>query len=422
MKRIFLLFFISLLSLQSSIAQKQNNIQTVNIEIRTLRTQQDSLLQHIEDLEYQISRQEDVQTLLAERLINTRDDYENILADSHSTRNLTLVLVTLIVGILGVIYPLIHNKNANKEQKALIKQMQDALTQIKAIQSRVNIIQGKIETSEKKAYDARRASYVNSLFSRALNERNKTRAIRLYSNILKIDDKYAEAYYNRAAAFYEVGNLIEASSDISQYIWFRNNDYKGYAASGVINSQLKNYKQAMSDFETAISLAPNEQDIYIKRADANIDFHRWRDAVLDYDKAEIMGALQDKHYNNRAFAYMKLGRLELALADVNDAITLNELFPDAYNTRGAIYLRLGKNHYELAMQDFSKAILLNPKLWEAYNSRATLYKLMEELETDPAKKTELTILRSKDLQIFRHKKIFDNSTELTKEEEKNNNI
>lgn len=405
MEKLFLLFFICLLSVQSSIAQKQNNIQTVNIEIRTLRTQQDSLLQHIEDLEYQISRQEDVQTLLAERLINTRDDYENILADSHSTRNITLVWVTIIVGALGVFYPIMHNRNANKEQKAIIRQINDALIQINSVKEKVNNIQSKIEKSEKKAEVARKQSYVSSLFSRAVNEKNTGKALRLYTNIIRIDDRYADAYFNRAIVYFDIDNYPEAKCDIANYIHLCDKDYKGYVVQGLINAKLNRYKDAMADFSTAISYAPNESDIYKKRASVYIDFTQWRYAIKDYDKIEEMMALEDIHYNNRAYSYLKLGKLDLALADVNDAIKLNDKLPEAYDTRGSIYVKMGRDYYHLAIDDFTKAILLNPKLWDTYENRANLYKTMAGLETDPEKKKEYTSLWGNDLYTFRHKRI-----------------
>ena len=78
---------------------------TTQKEISKLNAKIDSLENMVNTLVYDQQKCIDSQIAIANRLIEVREDYTNLLADSHETRNWILGMVTLIVGAFGVAFP-----------------------------------------------------------------------------------------------------------------------------------------------------------------------------------------------------------------------------------------------------------------------------------------------------------------------------
>lgn len=427
---IFLLALSAIMVARASVTKPQPS------ETTNLSETVDSLTQHIQTIT-------ETQEMLTVRMAETREDYMTFLTDSHETRNWTLGIISLIVGVFGVAFPIISNHQAKmKSEKALDavrnlsqnidninaeimgtqKRIDDVaqqinkdrtiinsqLSEITNIKKQVIAFQQRSKASEKSARESQTSAMINRLFSEALKEEDNNRAIELYTRILKLAPQETEALNNRSIVYSATKQYQLAIQDTEQYIKLKPDSPNGYAIMGMIYSKQKNYSKAIEYCNIAIDKDP--QDIRGYRMLTNIyqECTRWQDVIDTLNIIAQKGQLTARDYNNRAYAYYKLGKLEIALADANESLSMDnnndKSKASALDTRACIYMGMGPDYYHSALNDFNKAIALAPDLWKIYENRADLYQKMKENTPDPKQKEHYKQLRLADLDTFRKQK------------------
>jgi Flp pilus assembly protein TadD len=98
--------------------------------------------------------------------------------------------------------------------------------------------------------------------SRAFEEKNTEKAIRLFRASIKYNTRYAEAYYRLGVVYAYIRNFKEAVSCFRKAIKFRPDFPKAYLNLGSTYGQLKNYKQALFFYQKALALEENDPVIY----------------------------------------------------------------------------------------------------------------------------------------------------------------
>ena len=152
------------------------------------------------------------------------------------------------------------------------------------------------------------------------------------------------AYYNRGAAYQNLGQL----------------------------------DKALADYNTAIALDPSSSEAYNNRGLFFDQIGQPEKAVADYTMSIILNRSSFVAYNNRGIAYGHMGQLDKALTDYNAAIQLNPYYHSAYLNRGAIFEKQGQ--YDRAIMDYNAIIAINPNDIDAYNDRGIIYSLFGQYD------------------------------------------
>lgn len=415
MKNILIL----ILALCATMASEAATTKTRPSETAKLSEKVDSLTSVIDALSHNIQTITKTQEALSVRMAETREDYMTFLTDSHETRNWTIGIISLIVAALGVAAPLLLSYLAKQKSETLFRTLKQninsiaeqinrdreiintQLSDIRTIKDQIDKIQAKIKASETNARQSQQRAMISSLFSQALKEEDKNTAIKLYSRILKIDPKYADALNNRSIAYTDLKQYDKALADALQYISIQPDSPNGYAIAGYIYVQKQEYLEAIKYCKEAIGKAPRDARSY--RLLASI-YAKTKQYQLDIDTLNVifeMNQVTQSDYNNRAYAYYKLNKLEIALADANESLSMDNKDAATYDTRACIYMAMGADYYDVALADFNKAIALDPNLWALYENRAALYQKMMEATSDPEQKEQYKQLRLADLETFR---------------------
>lgn len=419
MKNILIL----ILALCATIASEAATTKTRPSETAKLSEKVDSLTSVIDGLSHNIQTITKTQEMLSVRMAETREDYMTFLTDSHETRNWTIGIISLIVAALGVVAPLLLSYLAKQKSETLFRTLKQdinriaeqingdraiintQLSDIRTIKEQIDKIQTRIKTSENNARQSQQRAMISSLFSQALKEEDKNTAIKLYSRILKIDPKYADALNNRSIAYTDLKQYDKALADALQYISIQPDSPNGYAIAGYIYIQQQEYLEAIKYCKEAIGKARHDARSY--RLLASI-YAKTKQYQLEIDTLNVifeMNQAKQSDYNNRAYAYYKLGKLEIALADANESLSMdndnNSAKASALDTRACIYIAMGPDYYNLALNDLNKAIALDPNLWVLYENRAALYQKMMEVTSDSEQKEHYKQLRLTDLETFR---------------------
>lgn len=93
----------------------------------------------------------------------------------------------------------------------------------------------------------------------AYKEKQWQKAINLYSEAIKLNEKNATYYSNRAAAYLEQGSYLQAEADCNKAISIDKKNVKSYLRRGTARENLGYYKEAMEDFRYALVLEPTNK-------------------------------------------------------------------------------------------------------------------------------------------------------------------
>ena len=125
------------------------------------------------------------------------------------------------------------------------------------------------------------------------------KAIKAYSEALRLNPDLVAAYHNRGIELREVGQLETAIADFSKVIELSPDRVEGYCNRGQAYNKLGEPELALKDL----------------------------DKVLELDPEHTVA------YGNRGLAFRALGQYEKALKDFSKAIELKPDFSGAYNNR-----------------------------------------------------------------------------------------
>jgi tetratricopeptide (TPR) repeat protein len=152
------------------------------------------------------------------------------------------------------------------------------------------------------------------------------KAIKYLNSAIKLQSDYAEAYYNRGLAYYN----------------------------------LDQYQRAIEDYNEAIRLQPDLAEAYCNRGNAYKNLGHNQRAIEDYNEAIRLQPDLAAAYYNKGNAYYNLDQYQRAIEDYNEAIRLQPDYAEPYYNRGIAYNNLGQN--QRAIEDYNEAIRLKPNL------------------------------------------------------------
>ena len=198
-------------------------------------------------------------------------------------------------------------------------------------------------------------------------ESNKAAAIDSYTQAIRLDPQYANAYYRRAIARHDRGDRQGAIADYNEAIRLNPNNAIAYYNRGVALYNLRNYQDAIADFSQYIRFMPNDISAYYARGVTRRNLKDGRGMFEDFDRIVSLAPNQPQAYFNRALARSVLSDRQGTIADFTEAIRLDPRYVDAYINRAVVLRRLGQR--EAAIQDLTMALQIQPNHGTAYYNR-----------------------------------------------------
>lgn len=245
---------------------------------------------------------------------------------------------------------------------------------------------------------AQNADSLLTLGNKYYNKGDFDNAIDAYTKALNTDNMMLNAYYNRALARKEKGDLLLSISDLDMTIKLNPECADCYAERGNVKGTLEDYTNAIIDYNVSIDLAPNNGRVYYLRGLVKGLANNDSDKCKDYKKAKDLGVedellpilkmlinlecltAEEEFY----FAAEKLvldNKPEEAIVMLTKAINAsNQKMWLAYRLRGA--LKKDLRDFWGAKQDFTKCIELSPEpLPECYRDRGFAKVFLEDFSS-----------------------------------------
>ena len=82
-------------------------------------------------------------------------------------------------------------------------------------------------------------------------------AISIFTDVIRLDPLWAEAWNKRATAYYMVGEFKKSQDDIDQVLKIEKRHFGALAGQGMVNIQLKNYEKALESYKRVQEIHPS---------------------------------------------------------------------------------------------------------------------------------------------------------------------
>ena len=198
-----------------------------------------------------------------------------------------------------------------------------------------------------------------------LHQSNYSQAVAYFTEAIRRNPNYADAYLNRGTAYDGLGRNDLALQDFGAVIRLRPTEPKAYYGRARIEQGLGRQQDAISDVTQALSLNPTEsRDVYYRlRGSAYSLSNQFQSAIEDFDESLRLKPQDAFSLGSRAAARGNLGQYQAAIEDYNDAIRLGSAEVWLLLGRGTTYEHLGL--YQNAMRDYDEAVRLDPSSVQA---------------------------------------------------------
>lgn len=202
-------------------------------------------------------------------------------------------------------------------------------------------------------------AYNRGLLHRKKREYDK--AISEHTKAITLNPENADAYLDRARAYFAKGQYNQAIADNSRVLKLRPKETKALNNRGNAYHSKSQNDLAIADYTAAMKINPKDGTFYYNRGKAHRDKKLYDRAITDFNEAlRLEPTFKYAVPVNKGQTYYANGQYDLAITEYDKAIKANPKYFGAYRNRGYAYSRLGE--YENANADYSKARELNAKV------------------------------------------------------------
>ena len=92
--------------------------------------------------------------------------------------------------------------------------------------------------------------------SNLVNKQKFDQAIVVFSKVIDLDPKWAEAWNKRATVLYMIGEFQKSQDDIDKVLELEERHFGALAGQGLVNIQLENYDKAIMSYKKAQQIYP----------------------------------------------------------------------------------------------------------------------------------------------------------------------
>ena len=101
---------------------------------------------------------------------------------------------------------------------------------------------------------------LTSLLSRAtsfMNSQEYQKAEDIFTTVIELDPKWAEAWNKRATVLYLMGKYQASQDDIDEVLKLEKRHFGALSGQGLVQMKLKNYEKALSSYERVKKIYPS---------------------------------------------------------------------------------------------------------------------------------------------------------------------
>ena len=201
-----------------------------------------------------------------------------------------------------------------------------------------------------------------------MGEREK--AMHSYSEAIRVDRKFTQAFLNRAFLLVKAGEINSAVSDFSDALSIEPQNFDALYNRAALRQSLGKLEDALDDYTKAIAADDGKRraSVYYQRARLNESMGNKLRALGDYSSAIERDKKNAGYYHSRALLKLSMGRELEAKEDLSAALNLSPNACESLFERAKLYLKLGQ--FADAISDLDAAIAIDSKVSKYWRERA----------------------------------------------------
>lgn len=188
---------------------------------------------------------------------------------------------------------------------------------------------------------------------------NYAKAVELFTDLIQRQQGFMLAYFNRAWAYTKlsVPRTKEAIDDYDQVLKLDGKFAPAYYYRGLARLKERDYLKAIADFTSALELDQKQTSAYLDRALA-YTYLKSDKAEGDFAKAKDVGPQAPQVYFDLGVLAFQRGSFAEAVTHFNKALTMDSKFVVAHQALGMAYERI--ENYASARKAYSEALQYDP--------------------------------------------------------------
>ena len=156
-------------------------------------------------------------------------------------------------------------------------------------------------------------------------------AHKCFENIIKLNPKFSEAYYNLGKTQKELGKHLEAISNYKKAIEFKPDYAEAYNNLANTLKDMGNYEDAVINYNNSIKIKPGLVEAHYNLGNTLKNLGNHKDSIISYENAIKLKPDYAECYNELGGAQIELGDLPNGILNYENAIKLKPDYAECYN-------------------------------------------------------------------------------------------
>ena len=190
--------------------------------------------------------------------------------------------------------------------------------------------------------------------NRATLERDYDKALDLYSQYIAVNPDDFRGYFNRGTTEYNAGKYIDAIADFTETLKLNHTYNEAYYYRGQCYVAINKYDSAIKDYSFVLAQLPRSVPFLKLRSEAYAGNEQLELALGDLNMAVDLAKLSGDLYKRRAELKVKMSDIEGALRDYSSVEKLIPSYKMVHYIKGNLYLDLKET--EFACDEFKIAL------------------------------------------------------------------
>lgn len=216
------------------------------------------------------------------------------------------------------------------------------------------------------------------LGNEALKKREYKEAVRLYSEAIKLDDNYADAYNNRGLAQLKRGDAASALLDFNQALLIRKDDIAFKWNRAEAYAAVNRPEKALADIDDVRKAYPDSAAVYFAEGLIHFQFQNLPEAEAAFSEAIRLDSTNGEAFINRGTVRYYRGKLEEAERDLREGLETRPEEANAWNTLALLEAERGK--LQQAFAHIEKALSVSPNDAYFLNNKGYILLAADSLE------------------------------------------
>lgn len=145
-------------------------------------------------------------------------------------------------------------------------------------------------------------------------KKNYAAAIADFTEAIKCDSGFIQAYENRGVAKFYLKEFVGAIADYTKALEINPNDYNTLGRRGYAEFYLHQYKEAIADFTKALKGSRNNNQYYNIRGQSKYYIQDYKGAITDFNRV-IKTWSGEEYQKGKAFYWRGLAEIEMGEKD-----------------------------------------------------------------------------------------------------------